>query len=261
MTNIFFLFLGFGLGFLGTLIGAGGGFVLVPVLLVMYPETPTYHLTAISILVVAANGISGSAAYLLQGRVHLKSALIFTVCSLVGVPFGVRMAEVASKNDFQVIFGLVILGIAAIIFWRTTKAKSTVSFDDEDDFKPGLKSYLIGSFMSVVIGFFSTFLGIGGGVIHVPLLAEALGYPVHLAAGTSSMILALTSVFAVIEHARLGHYQLMEPFVLFLVVGALIGAQFGASFSRHVSSLVILRLLASVLVLLGLRLVFSGILA
>ncbi len=62
--------LGLGVGAFGTLVGAGGGFVLVPVLLFLYPDMKASTVTSISLLVVTANAASGSIAYGLQRRIR-----------------------------------------------------------------------------------------------------------------------------------------------------------------------------------------------
>ncbi|NUM87635.1 MAG: hypothetical protein HUU37_00385 [Bdellovibrionales bacterium] len=96
--------------------------------------------------------------------------------------------------------------------------------------------------------------GMGGGIIHVPLLANVLGFPVHLAAGTSHFVLALTSAAAVTEHHLRGHYAGLQGFVPYLLAGILAGAQVGAQFSRIVSSRRILLILALALASVGVRL-------
>lgn len=251
-----FLFLGLLIGALGTLIGAGGGFILVPILLFLFPAMPPALLTAISMLVVLANAGSGSIAYALSGKVHFRTALVFIICSFPGVYFGVQATESASKSTFNIIFGMVILLISIFIFWRSTRRK----LDDHphEKFQATMKTYTVGGVLSAFVGFSASFLGIGGGVIHVPLLAEVLGYPVHLAAGTSHMILAVTALFAVAQHAQAGHYSDLQSYVIFIAVGALVGAQLGARLSAKVSSKVILRTLCVALFLVGIRLIIHG---
>ena len=58
-------------------IGAGGGFVLMPVLLLVYPEMKPEHVTAISLAVVFFNALSGSESYVLMRRIDYKSGLMF----------------------------------------------------------------------------------------------------------------------------------------------------------------------------------------
>src|SRR5471032_246829 len=64
-----------------------------------------------------------------------------------------------------------------------------------------------GAALSLVVGFVSSFLGIGGGIIHVPLLVQVLGFHVHIATATSHFVLAVMSGAATVTHALQGSYH------------------------------------------------------
>jgi len=90
-----FVALGIGIGTLGTLIGAGGGFILLPVLALLFPAEPTGTLTATSLAVVAANATSGAIAYGRQRRIDVRSGLAFAVATLqVELPLGIGISFV-----------------------------------------------------------------------------------------------------------------------------------------------------------------------
>ncbi len=76
--------LGLIVGAYGTIIGAGGGFILVPVLLLLYPDYQPEQLTAVSLAVVFANATSGSVAYGRQRRVDYLTGLLFAAASAPG---------------------------------------------------------------------------------------------------------------------------------------------------------------------------------
>ena len=78
------LLMGFFTGGYGTLIGAGGGFVLLPVLLLLYPQESPEILTSISLAVVFFNALSGTEAYAIMKRVDYKSGLLFSMTGLPG---------------------------------------------------------------------------------------------------------------------------------------------------------------------------------
>ncbi|HEY3168403.1 MAG TPA: sulfite exporter TauE/SafE family protein, partial [Candidatus Binatia bacterium] len=80
--------LGILIGAFGTLIGAGGGFILVPILLLLYPDENTELITSISLAVVFFNALSGSWAYSRMGRIDYKSGMIFAVATIPGAILG-----------------------------------------------------------------------------------------------------------------------------------------------------------------------------
>jgi len=115
---------------------------------------------------------------------------------------------------------------------------------------------LAGALLSSLVGFGSSLLGIGGGIVHVPLMVLVLGFPVHIATATSHFVLALLSLTGVIVHALDGSLVPGLDRTLPLAAGVLLGAPLGARVSSRVPAALILRGLAVALALVGLRLLF-----
>ena len=114
----------------------------------------------------------------------------------------------------------------------------------------------IGIGASFCVGFLSSIFGIGGGVVHVPLMIYLLGFPVHVATATSHFVLACSSLFGVISHFLLHHIVWLPAICISL--GAAIGAQLGAHISQKTKSKVILVLLSCAMFALGVRLIALG---
>ncbi len=112
-TALLLCLLGFAVGVFGTLVGAGGGFILTPVLLLLYPGTAPALLTGISLIVVFFNATSGTAAYARQGRIDYRSGLVFAACTLPGSVLGVLLANKVSRPGFDVMMGVVLVVAAA----------------------------------------------------------------------------------------------------------------------------------------------------
>jgi uncharacterized membrane protein YfcA len=109
--------LGFAVGVFGTLVGAGGGFILTPVLLLVYPQSTPALITAISLVVVFFNAGSGSIAYARQKRIDFRSGSVFAVCTLPGSILGVLLADKVSRPGFDVIMGVSLIALA---WWLVT---------------------------------------------------------------------------------------------------------------------------------------------
>ena len=114
----------------------------------------------------------------------------------------------------------------------------------------------LGVALSAVVGFLSSFLGIGGGIIHVPLLVQALGFPVHVATATSHFVLVFMSGTGTVTHFLQGSYRTGHGLrrTLALSAGVVAGAQLGAHVSLRMSGTQIQRLLALALVALSVAL-------
>lgn len=270
---IILILIGFAVGTVGTLIGAGGGFILVPLMLLIFPGYAPEVITAVSMAVVASNATSGTIAYMRAKRVDYKAGIIFAICTIPGSILGVLTTQFIPRDLFNIIFGVILVALAVFLFFRKKKkdvnphhdmhGKQWVHQTITDKWDTSYSySYniVLGMVISVFVGYFSPLLGIGGGIIHVPAMVEWLYFPVHIATATSHFILAIMATVSVIVHIFQGSYD--DPFVLrmviFLIIGVVPGAQLGAYLSRRLKGRIIVRALAISLGIVGVRILFSG---
>ncbi len=101
--------LGFVVGALGTLIGAGGGFVLMPVLLLLYPLESPGTITSVSLAVVFCNALSGSWAYARMARIDYKSGLLFAAATVPGAIAGALSTNYLPRRAFNGVFGVLMI--------------------------------------------------------------------------------------------------------------------------------------------------------
>ncbi len=262
--------LGFLLGTLGTLIGAGGGFILVPLLLLLYPHETPETITSISLAVVFFNALSGSWAYARMHRIDYRSGLLFASAGIPGAVAGVLTTDIIPRRAFNGVFGvLMVIAAFYLILHRNQRGEQkeprgkrrTVSTIIETDGTHHTFSYdpRLGMGLSVCIGFFSSLLGIGGGIIHVPVLVHLLGFPVHIATATSHFILAIMALTGTLVHIATGSFSQASVYrTVFLGIGVLFGAQAGASVSRRVQGVWIIRCLAVAIALVGFRILMMA---
>jgi uncharacterized membrane protein YfcA len=265
--------LGFVIGTLGTLIGAGGGFILVPILIILYPDFSSETITAISMVVVACNAISGSVAYMSSKRVDYKAGLIFAACTIPGSVLGVLTTKIIPRSLFDIVFGFLMVGLAIFLFFKGGKPHS-VSKEPVTHHRGWVRQHLtdkwgevydyaydlrLGMLLSVFVGYFSPLLGIGGGIIHVPAMAEWLLFPVHIATATSHFILAIMSTVSVITHYLQGNYNdpVILKMVICLVIGVVPGAQLGAFLSRKIKGKHIIKALAVSIAVVGIKILIT----
>ncbi len=259
------ILLGAAVGLFGTLVGAGGGFILTPVLLLVYPGDSPSTITAITLVVVFFNALSGSAAYARQRRIDYRSGVAFAIATFPGAVAGALLVSVAPRRLFDGLMAALLAALAAWLligmrrpssgFARSPGRPRTLTERDGTTYRYAVPMGR-GVAFSVLVGFVSSFLGIGGGVIHVPLLIGALGFPVHVATATSHFVLANMSAVGTVTHVLSGDFSGGTGIhrSIALSIGVVAGAQAGAVLSQRVHGVVIQRLLALALGALAIRL-------
>jgi len=261
--------LGFAVGTYGTIVGLGGGFILVPVLLFLYPDYDPEHLTAISLFVVWTNTTSGSIAYARQGRIDYLTGLLFAASSAPGVLAGVFLVDFVPQRAFTIAFALLLLALAAVavrgpprgirqpLSGRGVIIRQMVTA--EGTYRYGYRLWQ-GVILSLGVGLISSVLGIGGGAVHVPVMISTLHFPVMLATATSQFILAFMSGGASVAHLAKGTLsgdQIVKAGAL--GVGTVPGAQLGARLAGRMKARTVIKLLVAGLLVLSFRLSLKGI--
>lgn len=249
-------------GLIGTLIGAGGGFIHVPMLMIFFGFTPQLAIGT-SITAVFMNALSGTFSYVTHKRIDYEIGLKFAVAAVPGVLIGAVIAQQFTFTSFSILFSIALILLSIHLFSEKNiyivrtkvmeSAEERILVDAEGEvhrYSPDMAIGLAGSFFT---GIFSGVFGIGGGIIHVPLMYSVLGIPIHIATATSHFILAITSLFAVIIFT--GMHQVDLDFSIFIGVGAILGAYFGAQMSLRTKPRFIKRAIAVCLLILALKLI------
>lgn len=269
---IFEIILGLGVGTLGTLIGAGGGFILVPILILFFPDMDPATITAVSLAVVAVNASVGSIAYNHSKRIDFKTGVIFAIATIPGSILGVFTTNYIPKKQFDLIFGIILILLAIVLFLKKSKpqrmnveseqrglVKRKLTDSDGNTYEYSYNMYY-GIIISILVGFFSPLLGIGGGIIHVPAMTEILQFPVHIATATSHFILAIMATVSVVVHYLQGDYSAKIVFmILMFLIGIIPGAILGARLSKKLKGGIIIKLLSLSLIVVGIRILLNSI--
>lgn len=257
---LLFLVLGVFVGTFGTLVGIGGGLICVPIFIFFLSDGgvyPYFHtaaqITGTSLVIVLANALSGTLAYVRQQRVFFPAAIPFALATLPGAFLGSYIVDDFTGPMLYASFGTFLLLMACIMYWNAVHKKHA----DVHELPVGFTfNRSLGITSSAGVGFLSSIFGIGGGVIHVPLMVYLLRFPVHMATATSHFVLAASAAFGVISHVWLGHV-IWTPAIC-ISIGAAVGAQIGAAVSQKTKSKVILVLLSVAMFALGLRLIWMS---
>jgi uncharacterized membrane protein YfcA len=233
-------------GSLGALLGLGGGVFLVPFLnLVLgFPFTAA---AAISLTTVIATSSSVSAGRAGQHLINMKLGMLLEVATAAGSFLGGVTAQFVSQSILQRLFGLVAMIVAVIMLTRLKRRN--VILDPAVD--PGIlggryyeeesggtvtyrvKRLPVAMAASFVAGNVSSLLGIGGGIIKVPILNAWCGVPLRAAAATSAFMIGVTATAGATIYYGRGQLEpaLAAAAVLGVQLGSWGGMRFGAAAS------------------------------
>jgi len=223
----------------GSIVGLGGGFVIIPVLRIVFGVPPA-QVAGTSLLMVLANTGASTFGYVRDRVVDLRLALPFTLGAVPGSIIGVFAVKRFTPSGFDVAYGVVLFVLAVLVVRRrsiTSRAAGERTFAHDPR---------VGVVAGFGIGFFSSLFGIGGGVVLIPLLLIAARMPPHIVTATSAFVITTTAPVGVLTHALSGDVD--WPFSLPLVLGGLVGGSIGPVIQKRVSSPTLITLLAAALI-------------
>lgn len=211
------------------MVGLGGGFIVVPVLLLFFRLTPAVA-SGTSLALVVANSGSGAFTYLLQRRVHVPIGLMICVGGFPGGILGAVASAHISARLFDWAFAALLLAVAYDMI--SNREKRLAGRHEEKELIKGMpwpRSLAIG----FAVGFVGSLFGIGGGVLVVPSLLYFSDLPAHMISATSHFGIVLTSPVGLATHWF--QQDIRWNYALPLVLGGLLGGPVGAKLSMRLN--------------------------
>ena len=234
--------LGFAAGILGSIIGLGGGIVIVPVL-TFFGFPPTLAASN-SIFAVFSNAVASSISYAKQRRIEYSIGLKLGILSIPGTIIGAFVSSEITPQFFKILFALILISASIYIFSKRKIEPKNYNLSKQ------IMILAIGA--SFFAGIISGLFGIGGGIIFVPLMVIAMGLSMKNAAPTSQFILLFASASALITHTLLGHPDFYQA--LLLSAGAFVGGLVGARLSLEIKENALKILISVVMIAVAVKL-------
>ena len=273
--------LGFFASGYGVLIGSGGGFIVAPLLIIIFGMD---HNLAVgtSLFTVALASISGSVSYLYLKRVDLRSAFLFSLAAIPGALLGIFGLKAVSGGPFEVIFGsfLCLIGLYVMFRPEYKVAERTHEAGAAKGIRRPPQARAFGSRIRRIrtsnqgtfrymynepgavatnglFGFLSSFFGMGGGPVRTPMLVYLFRFPVIIATATSVFTQAIYTSIGTVAHVIDGNVAIGAA--LLVGVGMVAGAQMGVVVSKYLRGGWILKLLSLALIVIGSQLTLKGV--
>lgn len=279
-VNIFVVLgMGLAVGFISGMFGIGGGFLMTPLLI--FVGIPSAVVVASVASHVAASSMSGAITYWRRKAVDLALALMLLAGGILGTAAGVWLFAVLRSLDqldltialsyvalLSVVGGLMIAeSVRAIV--REQKGRPVaprrggahtwihglplkMRFKRSKIYVSAIPVWMIG----FIIGFVGALMGIGGGFLLVPMLIYFLRVPTATVIGTSMVLTLVTMASATVMHAATNHL-VDAVLALILMVGGVVGAQFGARAGQNMRGERLRLLLGLLVFAVGLRFAYQ----
>jgi uncharacterized membrane protein YfcA len=262
------LILGFTVGVPSSMVGLGGGFIVVPVLILFF-QLPANNAIAISLVAICGTTFSSTLGYIRQRRVDYKLGLFYDILDVPGIVLGAYITTLLPQNVLAGICGVFIIFISVLLIRNKGKSFSGKNpkandanmewtrngIDSEGHaFRYTLRSPPMALASSFLGGLITGLSGLGGGITDVSTMI-LLGVPAQIAVATSEFAMAVTNGAGVVAHSLLNN--VLIEYALPITIGTIIGAQVGCSLAKRVKGKAIRKILSLIAIFAGLRLIYS----
>ncbi len=185
LLHLFFVFITGAIpGFLATWLGIGGCFLRIPMMMVLL-DLPIKSAYAVNMAVISLTTIPGVISHYNMKHVYNKGVVVASVGAAIGVLIGTQLAIFTPSMLLKKIFGVACIGVGIYMSYKAIKSKGVVpprvTVDEIRKLEYGPKLILLMFLAGIATGL----CGFGGGIYYMPVY-NALGYPMHIAIGTSS---------------------------------------------------------------------------
>lgn len=261
-------------GILGSLLGVGGGFFIVPILTLVLC-LPIKVAIGSSLVTIVATSCTAASIYTGNRLTNIRLGLLLKTATIPGAIIGGLAAAIIAPSILTILFGLILLYTAYTMIMgqyiqhenvtsqsyssisdNTANSLSTSLIDSYHDQNLGrMVTYKVnhlpqGLGTSFFAGLVSSLLGVGGGIVNVPVLNLIMRVPIKAAIATSSFIIAITAtVGAILYH----YHGYIYPFIVApLITGAVIGARLGAELTQKARGVLLRRVFGAFLLITAL---------
>jgi len=266
-------------GLIGSMLGVGGGFMIVPIL-TMALNIPIQYAIGASLVSIVINSCTATAVYIRGHVTNLKLGLLLSTMLIPGAVAGAFLGSKLPAQALSIIFGVLLLYVAYSMIPRkqrllsdavlekrrlvAEKAHAPHAWLDDSYYDPAVDqevSYqvhrpVLGMATSFFGGMVSSMLGIGGGIINVPVMSQLMKIPIKATIATSSLLLVFTTMTGSLIYAYNGY---VDPYIVApLCIGVFIGARVGATFAHRARGRVLMITFAVLIVLTSILMILKA---
>jgi uncharacterized protein len=230
-------------GLFGAIVGLGGGVVIIPILTLVF-DVPIKSAVAISLIAVCATSIGGAARYLAAGKTDIRLGLFMETTTVAGALVGGMAALLVEPSVVAILFSLLLIYTGITMLLKKEEIRNADAAYQHIE-PAGVIRYAV-LFLSFIGGIISSFLGVGGGVIKVPIMNMILKIPIKVSAATSTYMIGITTAAGSLVYLVKGmvDYKMAAP----LILGTYLGSSAGARLSARIDAKIIKYILVIVII-------------
>jgi uncharacterized membrane protein YfcA len=243
-------------GFFGSILGLGGGIFIIPMLTLIF-GLPMQTAVATSLVCVIATSSGAANLYVKSGLADIHLGMTLELGTTCGAILGGLLAGIVSHSVLSFVFSLLLLyaAISMVIKRDETECQTGGSSGQEiSNYK--VENYPLGIIGSFFAGNVSGLLGVGGGIIKVPLMYLGMKVPLKVATATSNFMIGVTAVASCFIYYSRGDLNLIVTAIT--VAGVFIGAMLGCRILPSVKTFWLKRFFVLVLIYLWAKMMFVG---
>lgn len=210
-------------GLLGGLLGIGGGFVMIP-LMVGLLKVGQHRAHGTSLAAMVFVGIMGSVPYVVRGSVDLLASVLIASTAMITAHAGARGANALSEKRLRQAFGIFLLLVAGLMFIKPFLPHFIYA-------AKGWGKVLILLTTGGLTGFLSGMMGVGGAVVMIPAMVLLAGIDQHSAQGSSLLAMIPAGIVGAWTHWRFGNID--RHLLKGLIPGVFFGATLGGVAAQH----------------------------
>lgn len=227
------------------LLGSGGSILTVPILIYLLGQADKTAIAG-SLAIVGAISLVGAIPYALRRQIDWRTVLYFGAPGMLGAWGGAHLAHYVSGTFQLLIFSIIMLLAAAFMLRPAVPSAATAGTAPQAWWLTGLEGLAVGAVTGLV--------GVGGGFLIVPALVLLAGLPMHIAVGTSLLIIALKSCVGLFEYFQVLNgaglaldWTVIAVFSVLGIAGSFLGSKLG----KHLSRTILQRVFAGFLIAIG----------
>jgi uncharacterized protein len=261
---------GFVGGAFGSMVGVGGGVLIVPAL-TLFLDVPIHNAIAASLVAVVATSTTGSVAYVRQELSNVRLGVTMETALTLGGLTGGLVGAMLGKEALSAVFGGVMVVVSVYMGLRRKAAEPTLAADAglgrlgatyydrslDCEVRYQVRRLPLGLFVGLVAGSVSGLLGVGGGFLTVPTMRLGMGVPMRAAMSTSNLMLGVTACAGATVYFARG---MVDPVIAVpVVLGVTAGAFLGSRFAPKIRSSALAIVLAVVLFALSVQMILASV--